>query len=87
MEQHNDAAVDVGGSNIAIIDGSDNEPPRGGAGGTEAMSVMKTTSMTNAGKSQEGIYHGGPSKTHLGDPAGSSVSSGQVALKWHAGSK
>ncbi|KAF9924152.1 hypothetical protein FBU30_005820 [Linnemannia zychae] len=84
VEPRNDLeAIDINGSintNGGSISDGDNESPRGGAGGTESMEVVKTASAASDAKSHEGdIYHGGPSKAHMGtDPSASSTAGQSV---------
>jgi hypothetical protein len=47
------------------------------------MAVVKAASMTSEGKSLGGgIYHGGPSKAHLGSSSSLSSSAGQRMMTW-----
>ncbi|KAF9913187.1 hypothetical protein EC991_003647 [Linnemannia zychae] len=76
-------SVSSGGS--VSTDGNGDDLPIGGAGGTEAMAVVKAASMTSSSKGHGGgIYHGGPSKAHMGANSLSSSSSGQKTAKWRA---
>ncbi|KAK5815842.1 hypothetical protein F5H01DRAFT_343086 [Linnemannia elongata] len=83
------SSVSVGSSSssVSIGDEGDNEPPRGGAGGTEAMAVVKAASMTSEVMSHGGgggIYHGGHSKAHMGRSSSVSSSAGERKLRQRA---